>query len=315
VIEEVDGETAPEPLLRALHLIEVEADAFAPGEPHRSEREAIEAFRNPGSAKRRRWLASVDGDPAGAAFLYDHGGSLVVGYVLVRPSFRRRGLGAQLFDLLVAGARADGVASFFGEHASEDGAAFAAAVGAVDDQRHVVSLLDLRAAELPAPTVAGDVELRSWTGAVPADLVESFVRARNAMADAPAPGGQGMPDWTVEEQRRDEERWAALGQTLHLTAAISSAEVVSLTGVRIPRSRAAFVRTDDTVTVPHARGRGLALAVKTENLRRLRVARPDVETVATKNAEHNAAMRAVNTRLGFEPVLILTTAVVDLNPG
>ena len=48
MIEEVDGETAPESLLRALHLVEVEADPLAPGEPTRSVQEAIDSFRNPG---------------------------------------------------------------------------------------------------------------------------------------------------------------------------------------------------------------------------------------------------------------------------
>jgi GNAT superfamily N-acetyltransferase len=315
VIEEVDGTTADEPLLRGLHLIELEADPRPAGEPWRSAEEAIQSYRNPGTAKRRRWLASVEGEPAGAAFLSDHGGSLVVGYVLVRPSFRRRGIGTQLLATLVAGARAGRVASFFGEYATEEGAAFARASGAVDDQRHVVSILDLRTAQLDRFGPPDGAELRSWVGEAPDELVESFVRARNAMADAPAPGGQTMPMWTVEEQRRDEARWLALGQQPHVTAAVSDSEVVSLTGVRVPPGEAPFVRTDDTVTVPHARGRGLALAVKAENLRLLGAARPDVEQVGTKNAEHNAAMRAVNARLGFEPVQILTTAVLDLNPG
>ena len=240
----------------------------------------------------------------------------MIGQVLVRPAYRRRGLGRSLFETLAGRARAGGVRSFFGEHATGEGAAFARAVGAVDDQRHVVSVLDLRRAELPPPALPDRIELRSSTpGAVPDDLVESFVEARNAMADAPVPGGGGMPPWTVEKQRSDEERCRVRGQPQHVTVALSGGEVLSLTGVRVPAASAAFVRTDDTATVPHARGRGLAQAVKAENLRRLRADRPDVEKVATKNAEHNAAMRAVNAGLGFESVLILTSAVVDLNPG
>jgi GNAT superfamily N-acetyltransferase len=314
LIEEVDGATAAESRLSALHLIEVEATTPAPGEPPRPLQEAIDSYRNPGTAARTRWLASLDGEPAGSAALADYGGGLVIGQVLVRPSFRRRGLGRSLFDALVARARADGVTSFFGEYASDDGAAFARAVGAADDQRHVVSVLDLRR-ELPAPEPPDEVELRSWIGTAPDELVESFVEARNAMSDAPVPGGGGMPVWTVETQRSDEERCLLRGQPQHVTAAVSGGVVLSLTGVRVPAAPAPFVHTDDTATVPDARGRGLALAVKAENLRLLQTGRPDVETVGTKNAEHNAAMRAVNAKLGFEPVLILTTAVVDLNPG
>lgn len=315
MIEEVDGVTAPDALLRALHLVEVEADPLAPGEPPRPVQEAIDSYRNPGAAIRRRWLATVDQEPAGSASLADYGSGLVIGQVLVRPAFRRRGLGRSLADELVAGARAGGVTAFFGEHASDGGAAFARAVGAVDDQRHVVSVLDLHRVELPSPAVPDGVELRSWTGAAPDDLVESFVEARNAMADAPVPGGGSMPLWTVETQRDDEKRCLLRSQPQHVTVAVSNGKVLSLTGVRVPAAPASFVRTDDTATVAHARGRGLALAAKTENLRRLKDDRPDVDLVATKNAEHNAAMRAVNAKLGFQPVLILTTAVLDLNPG
>ncbi|HEY2388224.1 MAG TPA: GNAT family N-acetyltransferase [Candidatus Binatia bacterium] len=315
MIEDVDGATAPESLLRALHLVEVEADLRAPGEPPRPVEDAIVSYRNPGTAKRRRWLARVGGEPAGAALLSDYGGSLVVGNVLVRPSFRRRGVGTELFEALAAGARVGRIASFFGEYGTEAGAAFARASGAVDDQRHLVSVLDLTAAAFEPPVPPAGIELRSWTGPVPEELVDSFVRARNAMADAPVPGGQSMPEWTLEEQRRDEERCAARREPQHVTVAVSEGEVLSLTGVRVSAGPAPFVRTDDTATVPDARGQGLALAVKTENLRRLRAERPDVAKVATKNAEHNAAMRAVNAKLGFEPVLILTTAVVDLNHG
>lgn len=72
------------------------------------------------------------------------------------------------------------------------------------------------------------------------------------------------------------------------------------------------MHTDDTTTVPAARGRGLALAVKIESLRRLRAERPDVERVGTKNAEQNEAILAINRKLGFVPVLTLTASVVTL---
>jgi mycothiol synthase len=313
MIEAVDGRTAAEPALAALHLVESEADPHDLGEPPRPLDEAITSYRNPGSADRKRWLATCDGEPAGAGLLTSYGGSLVIVSVLVRPSFRRRGIGRALFEVIVEAARADGVGSFFGEHATGDGAAFARAMGAVDDQRHVVSTLDLRAAELPDPTPPAGIELRSWIGSAPDDLLESLVRARNAMADAPVPGGLEMPRWTVDEQRRDEERWNVRRMPQHVTVAVAGGEVLALTGVRVPDAVGArLVHTDDTTTVPHARRRGLAMSVKCENLRTLRSARPDIERVATQNAEQNEAMLAVNRKLGFVPVLTLTTAVVTL---
>jgi len=313
VIEEVDGRTAPVRQLAAVHLVESEADPHDLGEPPRPLDEAIASYRNPGTANRRRWLASEHAEPAGAAVFTRYGGSLVIGYAMVRPSFRRRGIGRALFETLVAAARADGVRSFYGEHASREGAAFARAMGAVDDQRHVVSVLDLRNAALPEPTPPAGVELRSWAGATPDELLESLVRARNAMADAPVPGCLDMPVWTIDEQRRDEERFIGRAMPQHVTVAIEHGEVVSLTGLRVPEAiGTTLVHTDDTATVPHARRRGLARAVKLASLRRLRAERPDIERVATQNAAQNAAILAVNGELGFVPRFTLTSAVVTL---
>jgi hypothetical protein len=44
----------------------------------------------------------------------------------------------------------------------------------------------------------------------------------------------------------------------------------------------------------------------------LRRDRPDVALVATTNAEANAAMLAVNSRLGFLPVAVYTTCALEL---
>ena len=312
MIEEIDARNASEARLRALHLVESEADERTLGAPRPAE-EALASYRNPGTIERRYWLATEGGEPAAAAFLSEYGASLVIGHVLVRPRFRRRGLGRTLFETLTDAARAAGIKSFFGQHAAPAGAAFARAMGAVDDDRSILSVLDLRTAELPVPSLPAGVELRSWIGATPGELVESFVRARNAMRDAPVPGGLEMEPWTVELQRRDEDRFIGQGKPQHVTVALEHGDVVALTGIRVPEAPGVeIVFTDDTTTVPAARGRGLALAVKLESLRRLRGERPDVARVATQNAAHNEAMLAVNRRVGFVPVLTLTSAVVQL---
>jgi GNAT superfamily N-acetyltransferase len=311
-IEPVDGTTADEAVLRAIHLVETEADERGPSISERPVEEALASYRHPGDAVRKRWLATVADEPAGAGFLTEYSGSFAVGYVLVRPAFRRRGVGRALLDEVAAEARRDGMRSFFGEFVGDAGRAFAHSVGALEDQRHVLSVLDLSGAELPPPA---DVELRSWVGACPADLVDAFVRARAGIADAPVPGGQTMPPWTVERQRRDEERWLRRGYTLLTTIAVERDDVLALTGVRIPPAPAREAQTDDTTTVPAARGRGLARAVKLENLRRLRELRPDVERVVTRNAAQNAAILAVNAGLGFVPERTVTTAVLSVAPA
>ena len=84
----------------------------------------------------------------------------------------------------------------------------------------------------------------------------------------------------------------------------------AITDLRVSPPPARVANTDDTATRVEHRGKGLAQAVKTESLLRLREARPDVEIVETLNAEENGPMRAVNSKLGFVPVATMTTAVL-----
>jgi hypothetical protein len=99
---------------------------------------------------------------------------------------------------------------------------------------------------------------------------------------------------------------------LRVTAALDErGEVSAFTDLRVsPGSRHAV--TDDTGTLAMHRRRGLARAVKLESLRRLRLDHPDVRTVATMNAEENAAMRGLNSSLGFRPTVTFTTATLSL---
>jgi GNAT superfamily N-acetyltransferase len=309
-IVEVHASTAPDEVLAEIYVVEDEGKAASlGGAPAPSLAERVARYRTPGPGAHRSWLARVDGEVAGFATLHVYSESFAIGEVVVRPKERRAGLGRALFDALCAGARERGVTTFFGHHASGDGAAFARAVGAVDDQRDVKSILRLHDASLPEPA---DVELRSWVGPVPEDLIESFVHARDAMDDAPTPGGIGDQPWSVERQRKDDAALVARGTPPYTTVVIEDGEVVALTGIRVRPAPCPYVSTDDTAVVTHARGRGLAYAVKLENLRRLRDDRPDVELVGTMNAEVNHAMRAVNTKLGFVPTVTLTSAVVTL---
>ncbi len=261
---------------------------------------------------RRRWVAEEEDALAGSAGLFVHGPSLVYVEILVRPGWRRRGIGSALLETVREAARANGVRSFFGHYWDDAGAAFAARAGARSDQRDVRSVLDLRSAALPEPVLPNGWRLVSWVGAAPDALVESFARARDAMNDAPAPGGVEAPAMTVEEVRRIEETAALRGREVRVTVALDERdEVGAFTDLRTTPGSAAAA-TDDTAAVAAARGLGLARAVKVESLRRLRAERPEVVTVSTMNAEHNGAMRHINTQIGFVPTSTLTTTVLTL---
>jgi|1186.fasta_scaffold37277_3 mycothiol synthase len=305
-IRALDPRTAPDADLRTIHRIEA---ACSPEQPFRSEELSLAFYRVWSDGERRWWLA---GD-AGAAALMTSPPSFNYVQVLVRPDARRRGIGTALLAAVVAAARAQGIPSFFAHHFDEAGAAFAVHAGAVDDQRDVRSEVRLREVDLPEPRLGDGWRLLTWTGAAPDELVESYARARAAIDDAPTPGGMAMTPIDIAWVRRMEETAVARGRVSRVTVAVDPAGVVaSFTDLRLSPPPSPVSTTDDTATIPEARGLGLAYAVKVESLRRLRHERPDVEVVRTVNAEQNVAMRAVNTKAGFVPTVIETTTVLTL---
>jgi mycothiol synthase len=305
-IRELDPRTAPEADLRTIHRIE---EACSPQRPFRSEELSLAFYRVWLDGGRRWWLA---GD-VGAAALMTSPPSFNYVQVLVRPEARRQGIGTALLANVVASARAQGLPSFFAHHFDEAGAAFARRAGAVDDQRDVHSEVRLHEADLSEPPLPDGWRLLTWAGAAPEELVESYARARAAIDDAPAPGDMAMTPIDVAWVRRMEETAVARGRVSRVTIAVDANGVVgSFTDLRVSPPPSPVSMTDDTATIAEARGLGLAYAVKVESLRRLREQRPDVEVVRTVNAEHNVAMRAVNTKAGFVPTVIETTTVLTL---
>ena len=305
-IRELDPRTAPDEDLRTIHRIE---EACTHERPFRSEELSLSYYRVWSDGDRRWWLA---GD-AGAAVLMTVPPSFNYAQVMVRPVARRQGIGTALCEAVVASARAQGLASFFAHHSDEAGAAFARHVGSVDDQSDVRSELRLRDADLTEPRLPDGWRLRSWTGAAPDELVESYALARAAIDDAPAPGDMEMTPIDVEWVRRMEATVVLRRRESRVTVAVDATGVVgSFTDVRVSPPPSPVATTDDTATIAEARGLGLAYAVKVESLRRLRDERPDVEVVRTVNAAQNTAMRAVNTKVGFVPTLTETTTVVTL---
>jgi GNAT superfamily N-acetyltransferase/predicted GNAT family acetyltransferase len=309
-IREVDASTVPDDELLALHALE-EACA-PPGEPFRPAELSLAYYRHSSARSRRHFFAHERSLLVGAGTLSVFGPAFVYADLLVLPSYRRQGIGTALLQELRAAAREVGARSFFGHYWSEDGAAFASHVGARDDQRDVRASLDLRGAELPEPNVPAGWRLLTWIGAAPDDLVESYARCRDAMGDAPDPAGVEWPTVTVEEVRELEQTAAKRGREMRVTVAIDERnEVAAFTDLRVTPG-GTTAGTDDTAVAAWARGRGQGRAVKLESLRRLRLDRPDVETVTTMNAEGNAAMRHINTRVGFVPTVILTSTVLTL---
>ena len=173
-------------------------------------------------------------------------------------------------------------------------------------------MLRLADADLDVARVEG-YRLQSWNGAAPEHLVASFARARAAINDAPRATVAEWQPWDVERVRDLERAVAQRDRQIRVTVALDLAGiVVALTELRVSFARGAVATTEDTAVVREHRGKRLARWVKSESLGRLGEQRPDVELVATTNAEANVAIRAINTRIGFVPAAAHTACSIDL---
>jgi GNAT superfamily N-acetyltransferase len=308
-VEEIDAEEASDGLLLEVFAVEESCSPSRPRDPE----VVLSSYRHWAKGTRRRFILREGDAMAGIGVLQAFDPTFAIGEVLVRAEHRRRGYGRALFEAVAAAAREERLPSFFGRHHDASGAGFAAAVGAVDDQRDIESELVLAEANLPEPVLPEGWRLRSWIGAAPDELVDSFARARDAMNDAPSPVGGFSEVTTVDDIRAMEDTAEKRGRIIRATVALDDAGVVgAFTDLRVNHGPTPVAFTDDTATIPSVRGLGLATAVKVESLRLLRNDRPDVELVTTTNAEHNVAMRRVNTKLGFVPTVTHTTTVVTL---
>jgi GNAT superfamily N-acetyltransferase len=308
-VDEIDARTAPDDVLLVFHRIEQACrPELAPGEPGRSGAEAIAFYRyQPTTHVSCHWLADD-----GFAALYVHSPTGAFAHIMVRPDRRRAGTGTALLEAILQRCRELGVEAMHGKHATPAGAAFAARNGAHDGQRIVNSVLDLRAASLPEPQLPDGWGLATWLRRVPDEHLDAFVVARRAIDDAPTQDDMDFPAITAEWVRASEESLERRNREMRVTVAIrGDGEIGAFAELRVSKD-ATSAFTDDTATVAEHRGRGLARAVKTESLERLRADHPDVDVVTTSNAEENAVMRHINSSVGFRPTVTMTTATLTL---
>ncbi|WP_084556959.1 GNAT family N-acetyltransferase [Hamadaea tsunoensis] len=292
-------------LVAAWHLVESEARAADdPGHPEVAVEGTLAALgAAPVEGRLIRRVATWSGEPAAIGELYlPDRENLGWGFVsvIVRPAYRRRGIGTLLLGDLATAIRAAGRTTAV--LSTRTGGDWARSLGAVYAQRIAESELDVTAAN-PVPGVAPvGYRIEHWADRCPDDLVESFARAKDAMADAPD-GGLGYEPhrYTAERVRAVEQGFAAKGHGLWVAAAVheDSGEVAGLTEIELDPHAPGLAHQEDTAVVPAHRGHGLGLWLKTEMLRRLRTEAPAVRVIRTSTDEGNTPMMAINEALGF----------------
>jgi GNAT superfamily N-acetyltransferase len=254
--------------------------------------------------------------------------------VEVLRDFRRRGIGAALYERLeaIAGELGTAVLQSYvmqGAYDSVERIVAPTGYGSVPrespatrfllardfrlEQVARVSRLELpidrerieRALGVAVASTGDDYRLVEWVGRTPEDRLDQLALLRGRMAtDAPNAGLE--PDnspWTADRVLSEDEALESSPRT-RLTVLAEHAptgEAAGYTELEVPPEPARAISQGDTLVVQEHRGRRLGMALKLANLLRVDERWPGHPSVITFNAEENRHMLQVNEAIGFVP--------------
>jgi mycothiol synthase len=215
----------------------------------------------------------------------------------VLPDHRGQGVGNRLYEALSKHAARLGLTSLWGRIEESDAASlrFAENRGFREVSREYEVVLDVDDADVATDPPAG-VELVSL-----AERPELVRRVHEVDVEV----GPDVPSHEESHEPMTFERWHATylegpgAMPDACIVALAGDEVVGYTGLR--RHGSASPIADNLLTAVRRRWRrrGIALALKREQIRRAGDA--GIEQIYTTNDETNVGMRGVNARLGYRP--------------
>lgn len=242
---------------------------------------------------------------------------LAFAHVAVRPDRRRAGTGSALLAAAEAWATEHGCTTVTSEvYAPVDhdsaGLVLARRRGYHVDLEDGVKVADLQRTRETWPALAAEAAVHhrsyrlvtSWSP-LPDALVTGYCEVSNRFYELAPAGGVERDAETLDAARLRvrEERAARAGRHEVITLALDAdGRAVAMTELMVNAAAAHRAQQGGTVVLPGHRGHRLGLATKVANQAALLERFPDVEWILTANADVNAAMNAVNERLGFRVV-------------
>ena len=211
--------------------------------------------------------------------------------VNVTAAHRRHGIGSALLEVAVDHLRQlGGTRATSHVRWSEEGERWASARGWERVESAPLIMLDPRGVPEPSPPRGFECVSMEALDRPKAIFEVDCIAALDEPGPVPNDGFR-YEDWLLD-------MWQSPDVDLGASAVVLDGDLVvsfSFMNVVGDRGQHGF-----TGTLPEYRGRGLATAAKRHALRA--VAAKGVTRVTTSNAEENAAMRAINRGLGFEPI-------------
>lgn len=252
------------------------------------------------SDRESAWLLALNGDePVGSGVGRPSSiQSSLYAMVRVLPEHRGRGVGTRIYRELSQHARALGRESMWGRvrEDDEDSRRFARNRGFREAGREYEVVLDTAEADLSGEPPAG-IELVSLADRP--ELANAVHRLDSEVAaDVPRPEGDDFEPSSFGRWREDYLGGPGAVPSA-LIVALADGEIVGFTGLR--RRGAVSPTAENMLTAVRRpwRRRGVATALKREQIRRAREA--GIEHIYTSNDETNVGMRGVNARLGYRP--------------
>jgi GNAT superfamily N-acetyltransferase len=268
--------------------------------------------RQPSRARRRWWIAELDGElvgwGAGSFSVQGREGSAVV-RVGVLPERRGTGLGTALAEAAVAYLRAAGAQRLGAYCDADSGVRFLEARGFVQTETARISVL--ATAIVDADELAGDVVARRAEGFELAPA-SAFADRPEELYAVDAAAARDVPAHEQLEVRLEDwlRYWAHPNLTREGSfAAVAGGRPVALTLLQVDVDAGRGLNAT-TGTLPEYRGRGLARLVKLAAASW--AAEHGIATILTANHETNAPMLAVNERLGYRPVELQRSFTLEL---
>jgi GNAT superfamily N-acetyltransferase len=274
---------------------------------------------------RRSGLAAVDGDTwLGVAWLDEElleNTDILEVEVVVDHAHRRRGVGSRLLAAAEEYARDQGRTSLLGEVLAPYDASSVASAGTAFAEHHgfVRKHLELhQVMELPAPAAAlyaisariapqyASYRLVQWDDDCPEEWIDEFCALLSLMGHEVPLGDLEIEAavWTPERLRSAEARRHKQGRFCSTTvAAAPDGGLAAYSQLGGADSQPGQLYQWDTMVRPEHRGHRLGMAVKLPNIHAMQARLGGASAVVhTYNAPGNAAMIAVNDRLGFRAV-------------
>lgn len=252
-----------------------------------------------------RFLAELDGRAVGAGtagriWMYAPEFDAFWATIDVRSDARRRGIGTALYDAVSGDARASGKRALQMETYADrpDAIEFLLHRGFSEVERSHVVGLDLRGRAAPFVEPPRGITITSL--AERPDLVGGIFRvAEETFPDIPS--GEPIQVGSFSEFRaRDVDRPGIPPEGFAIAVDDSTGEVVGYASLVLQPATRTKAYHDMTTVVRAWRGRGLATALKRATI--AWAVGAGLERLETGNDVANAAMRAVNARLGYRPM-------------